>query len=293
MTLLLTVAALPWVLSVALRVYCGRIDRDFTPQASVIVFPILSMITAFSIAASMVAVAAVLLASEDGLSITLGVVILGWVAWRLAVVAAHGRRIWVSARTAARFGAEAETRGGTVIVDSAEPDAFAVPSGGSAVVITTALADALSTSELDAVIEHERAHIRFRHSFWTQMGEIAAQFDPLLRPVVHQIRHAAERHADETAAVHGRPATMSAVARTALLRTHSARRTTTLASTGGDVVRRVRALNGPPPAPQRRLTVAMALVLILSFSVISVALFDVAQDVVAPEAGENATSVFR
>ena len=86
---------------------------------------------------------------------------------------------------------------------------------------------------------------------------------------------------------------MSALAKTVLLRAHLARLSTSLSSTGGDVVRRVRALTAPPPPPPRRSVVIAALVSITAFAAISLGLFDVAQDVIVPEVGENPTSVFR
>lgn len=293
MTPLLVVAALPWIMSVALRVYSDRIENDFAPQTTVSIFPILAAVSAFAVAASTMAVASVLVASKHGLAVAIGIAMFGWIMSRLVLVVAHLSRVLVSARDAAKFAEEAHDGSRTVVVDSSEPDAFAVASGGGAVVITTALVEALSDIELNAVIEHERAHLRFRHTFWTQMVEIAAQFDPLLRPVVGHVRHAAERHADEWAARRNRQATMSAVARTALLRAHLARQSSALSSTGGDVVRRVRALTEPPPPPQRRPIILAALALIVAFSAISIALVDVAQDVIAPEIGEAPTSVFR
>jgi Zn-dependent protease with chaperone function len=160
-------------------------------------------------------------------------------------------------------------------------------------VITTGLAEALSNNELRAVIEHERAHLRHRHSVWIQMCEIAARVDPILEPLTAKVRHAAERQADESAARLGRRETLSAIARTSLLRNHLDRGTRTLASTGGDVVRRVQALSEPPRHRHDRGILAAGLVLVLAFTVISVALFDVVQDVVAPETGEAATSIFR
>ena len=160
-------------------------------------------------------------------------------------------------------------------------------------VITTGLMKALSDRELRAVLEHERAHLRHRHSVWIQLCEIAVRFDPILGPLTATVRHAAERHADESAARLGRRETQTAIARIALLRTHLDHGTRTLASTGGDVVRRVQALGEPPQHRPDRAIVAGGLVLVIAFTAISAALFDVAQDVVAPETGEAATSIFR
>lgn len=293
MTLLLVVAALPWLLSIGLRFGSGHIDRRLNPQTAVVLFPLLSVVTAFAVLSSMAALAAVLLASGAIASVALGAGIALWILWRILEVTQHVRRVAVGSSIASEFGAQARESGGVVLVETDMPDAFAVPSGGGAVVITTGLAQALSDNELRAVIEHEHAHLRHRHSFWIQMCEIATQFDPILQPIAARVRHAAERHADESAAAHSRPDTLSAIARIALLRAHVERGPRTLAGTGGDVVRRVRALSEPPPSRQDRRVFAAGVILILTFAVISVSLFDVVQDVIAPETGEAATAIFR
>lgn len=293
MTLLLIVAVLPWALSLLLGFGADRIDRRLNPSTAVVLLPVLSVVTAFSVLASLTALAAVFLATSRAVWVTLGIVICAWMIWRSVEVARHVRRVVASTSIASEFGDEARATGGIVVVDSDVPDAFAVPSGGGAVVITTGLAEALSTNELRAVIEHERAHLRHRHSVWIQMCEIAARVDPVLEPLTTKVRHAAERQADESAARLGRRETLSAIARTSLLRNQLDRGTRTLASTGGDVVRRVQALSEPPRHRPDRGILAAGLVLVLAFTVISVALFDVVQDVVAPEAGEVPTSIFR
>lgn len=293
MTLFLIVAGLPWVLSLLLRFGVDRLDRRLNPSTAVALLPILSVVTSFAVVASLAALAAVLLESGRIPWVMLGIVVCAWVVWRAVDAVRHGRRVVVGASIAAEFGDEARATGGIVVVDSDVPDAFAVPSGGGAVVITTGLADALSDNELRAVVEHERAHLRHRHSVWIQMCEIAARVDPILDPVTARVRHAAERQADESAAALGRRDTLSAIARTALLRAHLDRETRALASTGGDVVRRVQALGEPPRHRADRALLTAGLVLAVVFAVISAALFDVAQDVMAPETGEAATSVFR
>lgn len=297
--------ALPWVASAALHVYCRRVDRDLTPPWAVIALPTLAAASALSVVASLVAVATVSLSLTVLPIRAVGVLAVCFLLWRLILAMAHLRKMVASARVASAFGREtagreaagreAGSRRGTVVVDSPEPDAFAVPSGGGAVVVTTGLVDALSDAELRAVIEHERAHLRFRHSMWTQICEVAAVIDPLLRPVVDRVRHAAERHADEIAARHGRAVTMTALARTALLGADRKRGAASYAlpGTGGDVLARVRALSGPPPGRQRVVVVIAGVVALMLFSVVSLALLDVTQDVLFPEPGEAPTSVLR
>jgi len=297
--------ALPWVASAALHVYCRRVDRDLTPPWAVIALPTLAAASALSVVASLVAVATVSLSLTVLPIRAVGVLAVCFLLWRLVLAMAHLIKMVASARVASAFGREAAgreaagreagSRRGTVVVDSPEPDAFAVPSGGGAVVVTTGLVDALSDAELRAVIEHERAHLRFRHSMWTQICEVAAVIDPLLRPVVDRVRHAAERHADEIAARHGRAVTMTALARTALLGADRKRGAASYAlpGTGGDVLARVRALSGPPPGRQRVVVVIAGVVALMLFSVVSLALLDVTQDVLFPEPGEAPTSVLR
>ena len=297
--------ALPWVASAALHVYCRRVDRDLTPPWAVIALPTLAAASALSVVASLVAVATVSLSLTVLPIRAVGVLAVCFLLWRLILAMAHLRKMVASARVASAFGREAAgreaagreagSRRGTVVVDSPEPDAFAVPSGGGAVVVTTGLVDSLSDAELRAVIEHERAHLRFRHSMWTQICEVAAVIDPLLRPVVDRVRHAAERHADEIAARHGRAVTMTALARTALLGADRKRGAASYAlpGTGGDVLARVRALSGPPPGRQRVVVVIAGVVVLMLFSVVSLALLDVTQDVLFPEPGEAPTSVLR
>lgn len=88
---------------------------------------------------------------------------------------------------------------------------------------------------------------------------------------------------------------MHAVARVAVLCSRARRGNTqlSLAAGGGDVVRRVQALAEPSPSRQRRATVAVCALLVAVLGVLSIALFDVVQDVVIPEAGEAPTAMFR
>lgn len=56
--------------------------------------------------------------------------------------------------------------------ESAEPVACAVPSGDPEIFLSTALRDLLSGPQLQAVIEHERAHLRGRHGWVVRIAEI-------------------------------------------------------------------------------------------------------------------------
>lgn len=58
----------------------------------------------------------------------------------------------------------AESRGGVAVIDGEVPIAYCVPGlGASRVVVSAAAIDRLAPAELDAVLAHERAHLRARH----------------------------------------------------------------------------------------------------------------------------------
>ena len=294
MTDFVAVAAAPWLLSLALGARWLRVGRQAPPGWTVATTSSLAVLAACAVLASLVAVTAVLASSSHGWMHLLAVVPAAYAVWRTVVAAGHVRRVVHSVRSTARFGRAAASSDGVVVVETSAADAFAVPSGGGAVVITTGLVDALSDDEVQAVLDHERGHLRFRHPWWIQMAEISASFDPLLRPVVTQVRNAAERHADEYAAQRtDRRTVMTALARTALVcaRTGPVPPSPVVRGTGGDVAARALALSGPPPRGQRApLVIALGAVGITVGMLIAV-LGDVTQDVVSPEYGEAPTTI--
>ncbi|MFI9386999.1 M56 family metallopeptidase [Kutzneria sp. NPDC052558] len=150
-----------------------------------------------------------------------------------------------------------------IIVDSDRPDAFATPSPGGRIVVTSALMAALAPEERRVVIAHERAHLRHRHAWLLVLADLAEAANPLLRPTVAVIRHAVERWADEDAArqVGDRRLVARTIARVALLRHDVGSHPLTPAATGGQVPQRVRALLSPPPGPRPWLA-AVVLVLL-------------------------------
>ncbi|GAA1281310.1 hypothetical protein Psi02_37030 [Planotetraspora silvatica] len=116
--------------------------------------------------------------------------------------------------------------GDFLVVADPRPDAFAVPSrtGGGRVVVTEGMLRALDAGQRRALIAHERAHLRARHSVALSLGELAAAMNPLLVPVRRAIGFLCERDADEDAvAVAGsRRLVAEALAVAALARSTSA-----------------------------------------------------------------------
>lgn len=139
---------------------------------------------------------------------------------------------------------------GVIILRGKEPVAFSAPGRGGRIAISTGMLDALGLEERDALLAHERAHLRLGHHRFLIAVTLAAALNPLLRPLCSAARFALERWADEAAAEHigNRAVVAKAVAKAALA--GRAEPGFALAATGGPVPRRVSALLA---APARRL----------------------------------------
>ncbi|OXM55683.1 peptidase M48 [Amycolatopsis thailandensis] len=117
---------------------------------------------------------------------------------------------------------------------------------GGLIVASEGLAARLSRPELDAVLAHERAHLRGRHHLLTASADVlgrALRFVPLMRELPGAVRLLVELAADRAAAArHG-----SGTVRSALLSIHAAdgpRRA--LGMAGGDTEIRLRLLTSYP-----------------------------------------------
>lgn len=81
--------------------------------------------------------------------------------------------------------------------------AVAVPGGSPRVLLSTALAGTLESSELDAVVRHEIAHLQYHHVRFLLLGKAVSQglpFLPWSGRAFTSLRLALERWADESAA---------------------------------------------------------------------------------------------
>lgn len=235
-----------------------------------------------------------LMTSESVLVRLAGILLLLLAAVRVGSAVRHLRHLAASRRVGRSYSRARTRDSDIVVIDDPIPDAFAVAGGRGAVVISSGMQRLLTAAELRAVIAHERAHVRYRHSMWIQIAEWATQFNPLLRPTCGAVRHMAERHADEAAALLDRQAAMRAVAHATLARSAADRpRSVGVASSGGDVVRRVQALSMPPVDGQRTVVVFVLAVTALALFALSGALVDVVQDCVLPEPGHIPTDLFR
>lgn len=163
--------------------------------------------------------------------------------------------------------------GDVVVLDSDRPEAFATPAGGGRVVVTTGMLDCLRPDEVAVLIAHERSHLRHRHTLWMMAVQICAAINPLLRNVVTAAGHAAERWADEDAAI--AVGDRRLVARTlarAALHVHDTiggpvpLGTVGMAAVDGTVVSRVRSLLAGPPRRQVAATLALVVLMVSALS---------------------------
>jgi peptidase M48-like protein len=148
--------------------------------------------------------------------------------------------------------------GGVVVADWAQPLAVAVPGRPGEVLVTTGMLRVLGAAERRAVLAHERAHLAHRHHIAVLLAGAAAALNPLLLPVRETVVYLVERWADEVAAasVGDRRLVARAVARAALATAGAP--ASVLGVHGGVIVRRVRALQSPPPVLGRRVLVVLA-----------------------------------
>lgn len=88
-----------------------------------------------------------------------------------------------------------------VVVDHDEVGAYSFPGTPGLVVLTSAATTVLTERELDAVVAHERAHIRGRHHFALRVTSVLAPIPwlPFFRTVRRQVSFLLERLADESA----------------------------------------------------------------------------------------------
>lgn len=163
-----------------------------------------------------------------------------------------------------------------VVVSDPAPEAYAAPGRPGRIVVSTAMLDALTPAEQNALIAHERSHLAHQHYLFLAAVHLAAALNPLLLPAARAVGYTVERWADEDAAraVDDRPVVAHAVGRAALA-THATRASAPRPALGlgispvvprdaGDVPRRVAALLTTPVLTVRRrwMIVAVGVVLL-------------------------------
>ncbi|MFB7051631.1 M48 family metalloprotease [Streptomyces vinaceus] len=188
-----------------------------------------------------------------------------------AIAAVRGAAAEVGRLRAARVRvAGLPDAGGMCVLDDDRPDAFALPGlrgAAGRIVVTAGMLRALDPREREALIGHERAHLAARHHLFLALAQLAGWCHPALAAVVPDVSFAAERAADEAAAVAcgDRRLAARAVGRAALAATprRDGAQQPALAPGGttGPVPARVRALLTEGPA-RRVIPAVMAMALL-------------------------------
>lgn len=181
-------------------------------------------------------------------------------------------RQWRLLRTARSYAARVPAAGDLSVIDDDRADAYALPGRPGRIVVTSGMLRVLDPAEREALFAHERAHLAGRHHYFLGAAELAARCHPALRTVRGAVALAAERSADEAAALAtgDRRLTARAIGRAALASrdTPPDRPAFTAAAATGPVPRRVAALLHRPTR-HRRLAPAIALVLLVCAGVSS------------------------
>lgn len=161
------------------------------------------------------------------------------------------------------------------VVDSPEPQAFAVPGRPGRIVATSGMLRSLDAEQRRGLLAHERAHLDHRHHLHQAAAQLTAAINPLLWRVPAAVELSCERWADEAATRVCRRSTVAA----ALARAATARppRTpaTVLAAAGADVLTRLAALNAPPPRPASWRLAALLSLLLATTAAVAIAMHDV------------------
>lgn len=101
--------------------------------------------------------------------------------YRAGELALHTRRVRRALVAQVQLAGAPRVVGGTLVhcCDSSAPVALSVPGRDRVIVISNSLYDGLSAEELRAVVEHERAHLRQRHSLLVQLAHLHRSCVPI------------------------------------------------------------------------------------------------------------------
>ncbi|BAC68877.1 hypothetical protein SAVERM_1167 [Streptomyces avermitilis MA-4680 = NBRC 14893] len=116
--------------------------------------------------------------------------------WTLVRTVVRQSRAFRAATSAAD---DRHTAGDLCVIDSPQPDAYALPGRPHRIVVTTGMLRSLGPDEREALFAHERAHNAGGHHYFLVAAELAAHCHPGLRAAGDAIRLAVERVADEAA----------------------------------------------------------------------------------------------
>ncbi|WP_052869435.1 M56 family metallopeptidase [Streptomyces niger] len=193
----------------------------------------------------------------------LGSVTLG--ALTLRCLLTHRREREYHRLTVDALGTSCSTRDPDVhVLPNASPAVFCIPGSkeSARIVATTAALETLSEAELAAALEHERAHLAYRHHRAFLVADVltaAFGWSGLTRGYAQQVRRLAEMAADDRAALkHGRRAVASALLEMCTVGT-TPEASGLPSMTGPDPAERIRRLIKAAPTQVRAATPALSL----------------------------------
>ena len=138
---------------------------------------------------------------------------------------------------------------GAVVLDGSSPAAYCIPRGHPRVVITASTLSLLTPGQLQAVLAHERAHLRGRHHLiLTIASALGSAFPaiPLLARAGEELAVLAEMAADDAAACRHDRADLAAAL---VILARAGVRTTALTAGGPAAVARIKRLLATAPRP--------------------------------------------
>ncbi|MEO7263194.1 MAG: M56 family metallopeptidase [Jatrophihabitantaceae bacterium] len=133
------------------------------------------------------------------------------------------------------------------VLDTADPQAYAVPGRPGRIVVTTGLLRRLDADQRRALLAHERAHLLHRHHLHHTVTHLAAAVNPLLHRLPAAVELSCERWADEDAARVCRRDTVADALTHAATSGRSPAVAVVLAAAAADVADRIGALRAPAP----------------------------------------------
>jgi Zn-dependent protease with chaperone function len=181
----------------------------------------------------------------------LGLALAGFLVARVLIAA--GRQLRADLRQSSWHAQTARLVGqpapelGALVVEDPQPAAYCVAGRSPSVIVTSGAMAALSARELDAVLQHERAHLAGRHHRLKAAAHVGRQvlpFLPLHRDAELQVTRLVELHADDTA-IRAADPTALATALVALATPAAAAPEPALAAAATDAVQRIHRLLGP------------------------------------------------
>jgi Zn-dependent protease with chaperone function len=142
---------------------------------------------------------------------------------------------------------------GVVVLDHDAPAAYCMPSGRYRLVVSAGALAALGSDQLQAVLAHERAHLRYRHHLMLAVAAALARAFPrvpLFAQAGAELGVLAEMAADDAAARRHGP---DHLAEALVILARSGTRPAALAAGGPVAIARIQRLLAPPRQRQARL----------------------------------------